>query len=439
MKTLLTAVLLACLSFISLPATADSHEQKAVLVTGATSGLGRAIAERLASEGFHVYAGARKAADMAELNAIDNITAVRLDVTVQSEIDAAVETIRSEGRGLYGLVNNAGVYTGGPVALAPVSELEWLMDVNLTGVYRVTKAFAPMIIEAGGHINSISSISGILSGWGFSQYSASKHAVEAFTDSLAAELEPLGVTVSVIEPGNYNSKIGESAMQRMADLYDIDESSPYYERFSRLLTYLENPRDVFGDPAEVADAAVHAMTAERPLRRYMVVPNEAEARWTVSKALEEAAELNQWNAFQFSREEMMAMLDDALSTRTNETVALGELVDDFLANTASRETHDRFWSDELVYTSSNGTRYGKEQILSGFDSDPDMAGDWPTYSAEDMRVRVFGDTGVVTFTLVGTPADGSAPMKYLNSGTFLKRDGEWRAIAWQATKLADPG
>ncbi|MEM1176469.1 MAG: SDR family NAD(P)-dependent oxidoreductase [Pseudomonadota bacterium] len=440
MKRLFAIALVLLLAAPMQSSIADNHdEQKAVLVTGASTGIGRAIAEMLAENGFYVYAGARKDKDLRELDRIDNVSSVRLDVTIQEEIDAAVEFVRSEGRGLYGIVNNAGVYTGGPVAVTPISELEWLMDVNLTGVYRVTKSFAPMIIESKGHINTISSISGVLSGWGFSQYSASKHAVEGFSDSLARELEPLGVTVSLIEPGNYNSKIGDTAMKRMADKYQIDESSPFYAGYRNLMGYLENPRSVFKEPTEVAEAALHAMTSDKPMRRYMVVPNEREARITITKALEEVAELNQWQAYQYSREQLIDMLDDALATRTNTTLALGAFVDDFLANTASEETHNRFWSSDLVYTSSNGTRFGKAQIMSGFEDEPDVAADWPTYSADDMQVRVYGDTGVVTFTLVGTPADDSDDpvMTYYNTGTFLMRDGAWRAIAWQATKTAE--
>ncbi len=440
MKRILAFTLFLSLIAPMQPVLADDHdEQKAVLVTGASTGIGRAIAEMLAENGFYVYAGARKEKDLKELDRIDNISSVRLDVTIQEEIDAAVEFVKNEGRGLYGIINNAGVYTGGPVAVTPISELEWLMDVNVTGVYRVTKSFAPMIIESKGHINTISSISGVLSGWGFSQYSASKHAVEGFSDSLARELEPLGVTVSIIEPGNYNSKIGDTAVKRMADKYQIDESSPFYAGYQNLMGYLENPRTVFKEPTEVAEAALHAMTSDKPMRRYMVVPNEGEARWTITKALQEVAELNQWQAYQYSREELVDMLDDALATRTNESVELGAFVEEFLAKTAARETHERFWSNDLVYTSSNGTRFGKGQIMDGFNEEPDVAADWPTYSADDMEVRVYGDTGVVTFTLVGTPAEDSDEpvMTYFNTGTFLKRDGEWRAIAWQATKTAE--
>ena len=143
---------------------ADAEAQKAILVTGASTGIGRKITEVLAAEGFYVYAGARKQADLDALNAIDNVQAIKLDVTVQEEIDAAVATVEAGGKGLFGLINNAGVYIGGPIADVPLDEFQWLMDVNVYGVYRMTQAFAPMIIESKGRISTVGSISGTLSG-----------------------------------------------------------------------------------------------------------------------------------------------------------------------------------------------------------------------------------------------------------------------------------
>ena len=206
----------ACLAtlmliFMSLTAAADSHEQdsaqKAVLITGASSGIGRRTTELLASRGYFVYAGARKQKDMDSLNALDNVQAVRLDVTVQEEVDAAVETVRKGGRGLHGLVNNAGVFTGGPLIETDIGELQWLFDVNVYGVYRVTQAFAPLIIESKGRIINISSISGVLDWPMGGPYSMSKHAVEAYNDTLALEMARFDVNVSAVEPGNYKSDI----------------------------------------------------------------------------------------------------------------------------------------------------------------------------------------------------------------------------------------
>ncbi len=209
--------------------------QKAVLVTGASTGIGRKITELLASKGVFVYAGARKDSDIKELNAIENVMAVRLDVTIQEEIDAAVATITKEGRGLYGLVNNAGVAIVAPLIEVEEGELDFLFDVNIYGPYRITKAFSPLIIASKGRITTISSISGILSGTLFGPYSMSKHAMEAYSDSLAREMERFDVKVSVVEPGNYESEIGTTLKKRM-EKNDIDiEGSPYQVEMQGML------------------------------------------------------------------------------------------------------------------------------------------------------------------------------------------------------------
>ena len=149
MKLLKLSVVLTTALAISLiagiVAAEDGAKQKAVLVTGASTGIGRNLAERLAAEGHFVYAGARKEADLKELDAIENIKAVKLDVTSQEQIDAAVELIRSEGRGLYGLVNNAGVAVMGTVAETEHSELHWVFSVNVAGVVSVTTATSALL------------------------------------------------------------------------------------------------------------------------------------------------------------------------------------------------------------------------------------------------------------------------------------------------------
>lgn len=309
MKISRAILLLVILAALWAPNT-WAESQKAVLITGASTGLGRAMAEMMAAEGHFVYAGARKAKDMAELNAIENIQAVKLDVTDQAQIDAAVKTIAEAGRGLYGLINNAGVGVLYPLIQLPESELDFQMDVNLYGPYRVTKAFAPLIIESKGRISTTGSISGILSGPLLGAYSMSKHAMEAFTDSLAAELEPQGVHVSIIEPGNYESKIGESVVARMKELGHDSEDSEFKALYDNANELME--QRTAGDPDEVAHAAMLAMFEENPKRRYMVIPNREEARVTVGKALEEAVQLNQASNHGFTREVLIEMLDAAI-------------------------------------------------------------------------------------------------------------------------------
>ncbi|MGB5491797.1 MAG: SDR family NAD(P)-dependent oxidoreductase, partial [Woeseiaceae bacterium] len=236
-------------------------------------------------------------------------------VTVQDDIDAAVARIRDAGRGLYGLVNNAGVYIGGPVTDVDIEETQWLFDVNVFGVYRVTQAFAPMIIEQKGRISTIGSISGIGSSKFFSQYSMSKHAIEAFTDSLALEMAGFGVEVSVIEPGNYDSEIVATAYKRMRDKGYVKEDSPYAEDFKKFMEWPAD-RSVYKAPDAVAEAAMHALFDENPLRRYMVVPDESEAKWAIGSAIREVAEFNEWQEFSFTREQLIAMLDEAMSAKS---------------------------------------------------------------------------------------------------------------------------
>ena len=141
-------------------APALAGDQKAVLITGASTGIGRNMAETLANDGYFVYAGARKDKDLAELDAIENIKSVRLDVTSQDDVDAAVAMIREEGRGLGGLVNNAGVATSGIVADMEDSDLDFVLNVNVNGVVRVTRAFLPLLAESKGRVVTTGSISG---------------------------------------------------------------------------------------------------------------------------------------------------------------------------------------------------------------------------------------------------------------------------------------
>jgi NAD(P)-dependent dehydrogenase (short-subunit alcohol dehydrogenase family) len=315
MKPIIRAVALAVLLVAApLAASADDHEaQKAVLVTGASTGIGRNITERLASEGHFVFAGARNEADLAELDAIENVKAVRLDVTSPEDIDSAVETVKQEGKGLYGLINNAGVAVVGPLSQTPDSNLHFVLNVNVGGVVRVTRAFAPMIIESKGRIMSTGSISGILSSPTLGVYSMSKHAVEAYTDSLAAEMAEYGVSVSVIEPGNYKSKIRRTTMQRTREQLESAGVELTEQQRENFVATAEREL-ALEEPDDVSDAFMHALFSDEPKRRYMVVPNEGEADRTIRKAIEELVQLNEWQAYSYDRDELVKMLDEALSS-----------------------------------------------------------------------------------------------------------------------------
>ncbi len=113
------------------------------------------------------------------------------------------------------------------------------------------------------------------------------------------------------------------------------------------------------------------------------------------------------------------------------------LLDDFLANAGVKSAHERFWDDDLVYTSSRGTRTDKASILASFDGgeEPDADEPGPVYSAADVQLKWFGDTAVVAFKLVATPPGDAPQLFYFNTGTFVKRDDGWRVVAWQATQI----
>jgi len=315
MSKLLQSVVAAVIAIIVLaaPHTVVADDQQSILVTGASTGIGRNLAETLAANGYHVYAGARKDKDLAALDAIDNVTAVQLDVTKQDQVNAVVEMIREKGTGLYGLVNNAGVAGGGEVVETPIEDQTFVYAVNVEGVYRTTKAFAPLVIESKGRIVTTGSIAGTVSSFpGFSAYSGSKHWIEAYTDALATEMEPHGVAVSVVEPGNYKSNIRRSSSARKAELTKAaggevtEEMKAGYEATAkRELSYKE--------PDEVSEAFMHALFDDSPLRRYMVVPDEQEQKLTIGTKINELVQLNTWGPYSYSRDQLIAMLDAALS------------------------------------------------------------------------------------------------------------------------------
>ena len=312
MRFILRTALLLSVVVVPLTAQQPSSSQRAVLVTGASSGIGRKITELLASQGHYVYAGARKPADIAELSKIRNVQGVRLDVTVPSDIAAAVETVRKAGRGLHGIVNNAGIAILSPLIQTDDKELSSLFDVNVHGPYRITKAFAPLLIESKGRVVTVSSISGILSGAFFGPYSMSKHAVEAFGDALAVEMGPLGVRSSLIEPGNFRSDIGRSTKGQVEAAAARAVGSPFEAQMKRLVTVMDN-YETYPEPDAVAEAASHALFSESPKRRYMVVTNAREADVTINKAIEELVQLNQAHKFSYDRETLVRKLDSALA------------------------------------------------------------------------------------------------------------------------------
>ncbi len=302
LPTVSLTLLALMLSGGALPA--EPGGTKAVLVTGASTGIGRRITERLATDGYFVYAGARKEEDLKALGAIKNVQALRLDVTQDADIAAAVTAINKAGRGLYGLVNNAGVATVGGVADTSPAEFDLVMNVNARGPVSMIRAFQPLVVAAKGRIVNVDSISGILARQNLTAYAMSKHAIEALTDSLATQIAPLGVQVSVVEPGNYDSAITKNAIARIgADAPVL--KSPGYK--------VQADRSNFKEPDEVAAAVEQALFEPNPKRRYMVVPNKNEAEITNRKQIEQLVQLNEGQPYSYDREALIRMLDETLA------------------------------------------------------------------------------------------------------------------------------
>jgi len=289
---------------------AKTH-QKAVLVTGSSSGLGLKMTQELSKNGFFVYAGVLHKDEMQAMNKMDNVAAVQFDVRNQNEINAAVKFVKEQGRGLYGLINNAGVAVFGPMIELPVEQLQYQFDVNVLGPFRVTQAFAPMIIESKGRIATTGSIAGILSSSMFGAYSMSKHAIEAYTDALSAEMSRFGVSVHVIEPGNYASNIGNAANKLMADTQYWKDDSRYKKDRDGLVAGLTQV-DKGNDPIDVAMAALHIMQSDTPKIRYMVTATVEQADATVRRQISKMLELNNGQVHQFDRARLIKMLDEEI-------------------------------------------------------------------------------------------------------------------------------
>ena len=301
MRIFFAATLVLTITAFPAVHAADPAPVKAILVTGASTGIGRNVTEHLAAAGYFVYAGARKPADLEALGKIKNVQAIKLDVTKADDIAAAVDTVTKAGRGLYGLVNNAGVATVGSVADTSLDEFDLVMQVNVYGPWRMTKAFTPLLLASKGRVTTIGSISGVLASKDLPAYAMSKHAVEAFTDSLAQQLEPQDVRVSVVEPGNFDSDIGKNVTLRTGVVGRMTDRSRYKK------------------PDEVSAAVAAALFDEKPKRRYMVTPDQDEAERTNRKQIAQLVELNEGHAYTYNREALVKMLDEALATARPKT------------------------------------------------------------------------------------------------------------------------
>lgn len=254
---------------------------KTVVITGASTGIGRSTAEHLAKAGWQVFAGIRKEKDGAALIAADDrIKPILLDVTNAEHVDAAVETVRAAlaGQKLGGLVNNAGIANMGPLAIQPLDQFQAHFEVNVFGLLRATQAFAPLLgmdeslSGKSGRIVNITSVGGRLASPFLGAYTATKHAVESMTDSLRRELVIFGIDAIAVGPGAVKTPIWDKAEQsNSANPYSNSPWSEPIEKFSE--TMLEGGRTGL-DPEVIARTIEAALTEAKPKARYAPVPNK---------------------------------------------------------------------------------------------------------------------------------------------------------------------
>jgi NAD(P)-dependent dehydrogenase (short-subunit alcohol dehydrogenase family) len=235
------------------------------LVTGASTGIGRACALHLAGLGFHVLAGVRDLAD-----APDGVEAIRLDVTSEADVAAAAERVGAE---LHALVNNAGIAVSGPVEVVPIEEWRRQLEVNLLGQIAVTQAVLPAIFRARGRIVNMSSIGGRVASPLFGPYSASKFALEAVSDALRRETAPHGVRVVSVEPGGIATPIwgkGMNEARRITGGMTEEQQRRYASVIASVTKAVERIAREGLAPEEVAKVVGEAVTADRPRARYVV-------------------------------------------------------------------------------------------------------------------------------------------------------------------------
>lgn len=250
---------------------------KSVLITGASTGIGRASALRLDAEGWRVFAGVRREEDAASLQAAgsDRLVPLMLDVTDSGQVAAAAERIAADAEktGLDGLVNNAGIAVPGPLEALPIDDFRRQIEVNLTAHVAVTQAMLPQIRAARGRIVFITSIGGLMAFPMFGAYHAAKFGLEAVGDVFRRELRPWGISVSVVEPGSIATEIWERG-QNEADAFLARIPADQVELYGKSMeAYREVARQTAARgivPEKVAKAIAHALSARRPRTRYLV-------------------------------------------------------------------------------------------------------------------------------------------------------------------------
>jgi NAD(P)-dependent dehydrogenase (short-subunit alcohol dehydrogenase family) len=235
-------------------------QDRCALVTGASSGIGEAIARRLASDGLRVFGASRKGTDSAGAG----VESLVLDVTDDDSVRAAIDVVVGKAGRLDVVVNNAGATLVGALEETSTQEARWLIETNLVGVHRVTRAALPHLRASRGHAVMMGSVAGFLAKPAEGFYSATKHALEGYADVLRMEVAPFGVRVALVEPGFVRTNLASNAHAVAAPL-------AAYEELRRALGRgLARDIEKGVDAAEVAACVSRIVASEAPKLRHLV-------------------------------------------------------------------------------------------------------------------------------------------------------------------------
>lgn len=246
--------------------------QDMVVVTGTSSGIGRATAEQLAAEGFHVLAGVRRQEDADKIKQ-NNIEPVILDITAIDTLRALAERVEQDplGRPLRAVVNNAGIAVNAPLEMVPLDEFRRQIEVSVIGQVAVIQALTPTLLKSGGRVVNIGSVGGKISMPGFGIYSAAKYAMEAINDSLRREMSSFGLKVIMITPGGVSTSLSEKGVttaDRLSKLMTPDQHRRHDRLFDAVKAQAESWATSGIPPKKVAEVVSRAIHASNPRTRY---------------------------------------------------------------------------------------------------------------------------------------------------------------------------
>ena len=251
-----------------------TERREAVVVTGASSGIGAGTAALLAEHGFVVFAGVRNDADAARVATLhQHVRPLRVDVTDRAAIHAAADAVAASGHVLRGVVSNAGIAVGGPLEFLPVDELRRIFEINVFGAVELAQAFLPQLRASRGRLVFVGSISGRLAVPFVAPYSASKFALRAFADALRIELGPAGIGVSLVEPSAVKTPIwskGRDSRDELLALLPPQAMERYGAQMEAMFAQVEREEHGAMPVEDVARAILHAVTAPKPKARYLL-------------------------------------------------------------------------------------------------------------------------------------------------------------------------